>query len=38
MEVERAQRILDALNESVTAQFEEPARQPREPELVAHRG
>jgi DNA-directed RNA polymerase specialized sigma subunit len=36
--VERAQRILDALDESVTTRIEEPARQPREPELVAHRG
>jgi DNA-binding XRE family transcriptional regulator len=33
--VERAQRILDALNETVTARVEEPASRPRERELVA---
>jgi DNA-directed RNA polymerase specialized sigma subunit len=32
--VERAQRILDALNETVTARVEEPVSRPRERELV----
>jgi ribosome-binding protein aMBF1 (putative translation factor) len=32
--VERAQRILDALNETLTAHVEEPARRPGERQLV----